>query len=351
VSDSASSVTVAIATYNGRDLLATVLASLERQSVKNFRVVVVDDASTDGTGAWLAGHWPSVELIEQVENRGVTATLNRCLEARGDSEFVLLLNNDVELEEHCIEELVGDMRAHAEAAAAQAKLLDFTRRELLDGAGDNYSWAGLAHRRGQGEQDSGQYDELREVFAVCAAAAIYRSSALERVGPFDDQLYAYCEDTDWAFRARLAGFTCRFVPEARVFHIGSASLGPRVSDFTLYQNWRNQIWVVVKNYPRAMLVRHLPDLAIGVLATLYVAIRRDSLRVWLRAWRDALKGLRAVLGKRRAIQAARAPDAPALDGVIDSAWSKLRWWLVGSGRATAPTASRQPGPPREPSRR
>lgn len=343
--------TVAIATYNGRELLATVLDSLERQSTADFRTVVVDDASTDGTPAWLAERWPQVELLVQAENRGVTAALNRCLAARGGSEFVLLLNNDVELEASCIERLLSDMRSHPEAAAAQAKLLDFTRRELLDGAGDSYSWAGLAHRRGQGEQDSGQYDELREVFGVCAAAAIYRSSALERVGPFDDQLYAYYEDTDWAFRARLAGFTCRFVPEARVFHIGSASLGPRVSNFTLYQNWRNQIWVVVKNYPRAALFRHLPDLAMGVLATLYVAIRRGSLRVWLRAWRDALKGLRPVLGKRRAIQAARADDASALDGVIDSAWSKLRWWLVGSGRATAPTASRQPGPPREPSRR
>jgi GT2 family glycosyltransferase len=343
-------VTVAIATYNGRELLATVLDSLERQSTADFRTVVVDDASTDGTPDWLAEHWPQVELLAQPENRGVTAALNRCLAARGDSEFVLLLNNDVELEAGCIERLLGDMRAHPEAAAAQAKLLDFTRRELLDGAGDSYSWAGLAHRRGQGEEDSGQYDALRDVFGVCAAAAIYRSSALEQVGPFDDQLYAYCEDTDWAFRARLAGFTCRFVPEARVFHIGSASLGPRVSDFTLYQNWRNQIWVVVKNYPRAALIRHLPDLAMGVLATLYVAIRRRSLGVWLRAWRDALKGLPEVLGKRRTTQAARARDSSMLDGVIDSAWSKLRWWLVGSGRATAPTASSQPGPPRAPSR-
>ena len=351
MSDSAPSVTVAIATYNGRDLLATVLASLERQSVKNFRVVVVDDASTDGTGAWLAGYWPSVELIEQVENRGVTATLNRCLEARGDSEFVLLLNNDVELEEHCIEELVGDMRAHPEAAAAQAKLLDFTDRELLDGAGDSYTWAGLAHRRGQGERDAGQYDELLDVFGVCAAAAIYRSSALAAVGEFDEQLYAYCEDNDWCFRARLAGFACRYVPGARVYHIGSASLGPRVSDFTLYQNWRNQLWVVTKNYPPTALVRHLPDLLMGLLASLYVAIRHRSVGVLLRAWRDALRGLPLVLRKRRAIQGARVCTPGELNAVIDSAWSKLRWWLVGSGRATAPTASRQPGPPREPSRR
>lgn len=343
--------TVAIATYNGRELLATVLDSLERQSTADFRTVVVDDASTDGTSAWLAERWPQVELLVQPENRGVTAALNRCLAARDGSEFVLLLNNDVELEASCIERLLRDMRAHPEAAAAQAKLLDFTRRELLDGAGDSYSWAGLAHRRGQGEQDSGQYDELREVFGVCAAAAIYRSSALERVGPFDDQLYAYCEDTDWAFRARLAGFTCRFVAEARVFHIGSASLGPRVSDFTLYHNWRNQLWVVAKNYPPAALVRHLPDLLMGLLASLYVAIRHRSVGVLLRAWRDAMRGLPLVLRKRRAIQGARVCTPGELNAVIDSGARKLFWWLTGSGRSTAPAARRQPGPPREPSRR
>jgi GT2 family glycosyltransferase len=251
---------------------------------------------------------------------------------------VLLLNNDVELDERCVEELVHAMHADPRAAAAQAKLLDFEQRALLDGAGDSYSWAGLPHRRGQGERDEGQYDELTDVFGVCAAAAIYRASALARVGLFDEQLFAYLEDTDWSFRARLAGYRCRFVPAARVYHMGSASLGPRVSRFTLYQNWRNQIWVVAKDYPARSLARHAPDLAMGVLATLYVARRHRCVRVWLRAWRDALAGLPAVLRKRRDVQRTARATAPQLEGVIERASSKLRWWLLGSGRLTAPAA-------------
>ena len=100
---------------------------------------------------------------------------------------------------------------------------------VLDGTGDSYSWAGLAHRRGQGEPDRGQYDDQADVFGVCGAAAVYRGSAIATVGEFDAQLQAYCEDTDWCFRARLAGYGCRFVPSARVYHIGSAALGLRAT--------------------------------------------------------------------------------------------------------------------------
>jgi GT2 family glycosyltransferase len=344
--------TVAIATYNGAQLLETVLASLERQTFTDFRTVVVDDASTDDTLAWLRERWPAVETVVHPENRGVTAALNSCFAAGAGSEFVVLLNNDVELDPRCLEELVAAMRADPGVAVAQAKLLDFSRRELLDGTGDTYSWAGVPHRRGQGEVDEGQYDELEEVFGACAAAAIYRGAAIERVGGFDEQLFALCEDIDWSFRARLAGDRCRYAPAAVAYHIGSASLGPRVSEFTLYHNWRNQLWVVAKNYPATALMRHLPDLLMGLIASAYVAVRHRCVGVLLRAWRDALRGLPGVLQKRRQIQRARRSSLSDLDAVIDSAGRKLRWWLTGSGRSTAPAARRQePSPPRAPSPR
>ena len=345
-------VTVAIATYNGAHLLETVLASLERQTFTDFRTVVVDDASTDETVALLRERWPAVETIVHPQNRGVTAALNSCFAAAAGSELVVLLNNDVELDPRCLEELIVAMRADPGASVAQAKLLDFTRRELLDGTGDTYSWAGIPHRRGQGEVDRGQYDENPDVFGACAAAAVYRGEAIARVGGFDERLYALCEDIDWSFRARLAGGRCRYVPGAVAYHIGSASLGPRVSEFTLYQNWRNQLWVVAKNYPSAALLRHLPDLLMGLGASLYVALRHRCLRVLLRAWRDALLGLPHVSRQRREIQRARRASAAELDAVIDGAGRKLRWWLTGSGRSTAPAARRQePSPPRAPSPR
>lgn len=335
-------VTAAIATYNGRSLLEIVLDSLERQTYRDLRTVVVDDCSTDETVAWLAERWPQVEVVVHEHNRGVTAALNTCMAAGAESELLLLLNNDVELDEQCVERLVAEMDAHPEAAVAAAKLRDFTRRELLDGTGDVYTWAGFAYRRGQGEIDCGQYDEMTEVFGACGAVALYRNAAFEQVGPFDERFYALCEDADWSFRARLLGHGCRYVPGAVAYHVGSASLGPRLSEFTLYHNWRNQIWMVLKDYPVRSLVRHAPDLLLGQLAMLLVAVRRRCLGAWLRAWRDALRGLPWVLRERGRIQRGRSVDARALEAVVQSGVARARWWLRGSGRQTSAAVRGQP---------
>jgi GT2 family glycosyltransferase len=340
----ASKVTVAILNYDGRQMLEVVVPSvLAARGAEQARVLVLDNGSSDDSVAYMRSTWPTVEVLEIPSNIGVAAALNRAAEA-ARSEFVLLLNNDVELEPDCIEALLSALLRDAHVAVAQAKLLDFTRRELLDGTGDTYSWAGIAHRRGQGEFDSGQYDEAQDVFGACGAAAMYRRSALQEVGGFDEQFFAICEDVDWSFRARLAGYGCRYVPGAVVYHIGSASLGPRVSEFTLYHNWRNQIWVITKNYPAAALLLHLPDLLMGVAASLYVAIRHRCLGVLLRAWRDALRGLPGAREKRRVIQRDRRAGLAELEAVIDSGPRKLWWWLTGSGRSTAPAARRQPAP-------
>jgi GT2 family glycosyltransferase len=333
-------VTVAIITYNGRHLLDTVLESLRTQTFEDYRALVVDNASRDGTPEWLREHWPAVQVIVHPRNLGVAASLNTCLRA-AKGEYVLLLNNDVELEPRCMEELVAALSAHPEAGVVGAKLLDFSRRELLDGTGDVYSWAGFAYRRGQGEFDHGQYDARREVFGACGAAAMYRRSAFEAVGPFDEQYFAYGEDVDWAFRAQLAGYGARYVPSAVAYHIGSASLGPRVSEFTLYQNWRNQIWVVAKNYPASALVRHAPDLILGQLAALLVAMHQRCLGEWLRAWRDALAGLPAVLRKRRQVQSSRQRGRRELEPTIEGVLARARWWLLGGGRRHSVAAARR----------
>jgi GT2 family glycosyltransferase len=302
--------------------------------------VVVDDASSDDTLAHLAERWPDVRVVAIAENVGVTVALNRCVTAaRGD--LVLLLNNDVELAPDCIAELADALEAAPGAAVVGAKLRDYTRRDLLDGAGDGYSWAGIAYRRGQGEVDRGQYDADAEVFGACAATALYRASAFADVGPFDEQFYALGEDADWAFRARLAGYSCRFVPAAVAFHIGSASLGPRISDFTLYHNWRNQIWTVAKDYPAQALVLHAPDLLLGQAASLLVAVRQHCVGTWLRAWRDALGGMPAVLRKRHAIQRSRRSGRRELEPVTDGAVTRAVWWLRGSGRQHAATVRKE----------
>ncbi len=307
--------TVAVLSYDGRHLLEVILPSLAAQSFRDFEVVVVDNGSRDDSVAWLAENWPEVEVVSLPQNVGVTAALNVCARA-GHGELVGLFNNDLELEPDCLGEMVDALRSHPEAGWAAAKLRDFDRRELLDGAGDVFTWAATGGRRGHGEPDRGQYDAPREIFGACGGAAIYRREAFARVGEFDENFFAFYEDVDWNLRAQLAGLKCRYVPTAIVYHMGSATIGRGLSDFTRYHLWRNTLWIIAKDIPAGALARHAPQLALGQLLNLAVAIRDRKLTIWLRVWRDALRGLPRALRKRREVQARRTIGLAELEAVV-----------------------------------
>jgi GT2 family glycosyltransferase len=304
--------TVAIPNYNGRPLLEAMLPSLERQTFTDFLTVVVDDCSTDDSVSYLNARWPQVQVVTLPHRGGVTAAMNACL-ANAPTELVGLFNNDTELDPGCLAHLVAALDRHPEAGSATPKMLDFTDRGVLDGAGDLLSWRGGGGRRGHGQRDIGQYDVEEEIFGPCGGAALYRRTALEVVGGFDESYFAYYEDLDWAFRARLSGIGCRYVPAAVLYHRGSATLGRGITDFNGYHLWRNPVWLILKCFPAWMLLRHAPQIARGQLGNLYVAARAGKLGVWARAMRDALVGAPAALGKRRAIQRKRVVSSRELE--------------------------------------
>ncbi len=292
--------TAAVLTYNGRKLLEVVLPSLAVQRCGDLTTLVIDNGSTDDTLEWLREHWPAVRVVALTENVGVTTALNVCLTA-GDSELVALLNNDVELDPDCIGELVRALDEHPDAGSACAKLIDYHDRTRLDGAGDVFLWTGEAHRRGQGDPDEGQYDEPQEVFGACGGAALYRRTALERVGLFDERLYAIKEDVDWAFRARLAGFSCRYVPSAVAYHMGGATTGRDRRRYGLLQR-RNQILVPLKSFPLRALLRHAPKIVSYQAGWVVAAAHEGMLREQLRALWAAILATPRTLRKRRGIE-------------------------------------------------
>src|SRR5581483_12013375 len=173
-------VTVVIPNYNGRELLATLLPTLAVQDTAHD-VVVVDDCSSDASVAYLSSDWPRVRVIVNEVNRGFAVTANRGI-AAASTEYIALVNTDVELEPSWLGLLVAALDAHPAAGSASGKSLSSADRTVLDGAGHTMSWSGAANRRGFGEPDRGQYDEPGPVISACAGYALYRRSAFEAIG-------------------------------------------------------------------------------------------------------------------------------------------------------------------------
>lgn len=309
-------VTVVIPTWNGRAYLDLVLPSLRAQTAQDFGVVVVDNGSSDGTAEHLRERYPGVTLVELGRNAGFAAAVNRGAAAL-PSEFVAVVNNDLELVPGWIEAMTAALRDHPEAGSATGKMLFYDRREVIDGAGDFTSWYGASAPRGRGELDRGQYDKPEPVFSACGGAALYRRAALDDVGPFDEDFFAYAEDVDWGFRAQLRGWTCRYVPDAVVFHMsGGTSL--RVPNWSRYLFFRNTLTMVAKDWPAAALARNPHRLALFYAKSLSASIRGRWFGAFARGTRDALLALPGTLRKRRAVQRARRVDLAQLDGVVRS---------------------------------
>jgi GT2 family glycosyltransferase len=310
-------VTLVVVNYNGRELLEAALPSITAQTYGSARVAVVDDASSDDSVAYLRAEWPGIELVALPHNVGITAALNAAVRA-ANTELVALLNNDVELAPDWLERLVAAMRVHPRAVGVCGKLLQFHQRELLDGAGDAITWGSASFHRGAGERAEGQYEVPGEVFAVSAAAALYRRSAFDDVGFFDEDFVAYLEDVDWAFRARLSGYELRYVPAAVAYHMGSATTGHRPEFLALQR--QNQLQLIAKNYPARKLFRYLPRIALFHLLWLAASARDGVLRTHFRGLAMGIRLLPAALRKRRLIQGGRAVEPAALEAVVDRRW-------------------------------
>jgi GT2 family glycosyltransferase len=309
-------VSVIIPNWNGQRFLPACLEALRQQSFTDHEVVLVDNASTDDSVAYVRAAFPEVRAAVLPRNVGFAGGVNAGIQAaRG--ECVALLNNDTEADPGWLEALVQALDRDREIGFAASKMIGFHDRELLDGCGDAMSWHMLAHKIGAGQRDVGQYETPRRVFGACAGAAIYRRSLFETVGLFDEEFFAYYEDVDLSFRAQLAGFPCLYVPTAVVAHIGSATAGKESALF-FYLWTRNRIYLMLKNLPLQQALRHAPKLAEAHARQLGRALRHGFAREALRAHRDAFLHMPRMLRKRVAVQRLRRVSDAYLDEIIDT---------------------------------
>ena len=284
-------------------------------------------------------------MVEIPENVGVAKALNRGV-LESDTELVALLNNDIELEPDWLERLVAGLLQHPEAASASGKLLRFDQRGVIDAAGrrDALVERGRQPRRGRaGRRASTTAPE--PVFSACAGAALYRRAEFDEVGPFDEDFFAYLEDIDWSLRAQLRRRGSWYEPAAVAYHKRGATTGGAPGRYRPLQR-RNQIWLVLKGYPRGA-ARAAPagDRAAEHRTGAAGPASRAHCGATLRGWWAALRGLPGVLRKRREIQRTRTADTAYLATVITpEPWAEgtLRERARRTARTVAPALSRKP---------
>lgn len=277
---------IVIPNYNGRKWLDVCLQSIYAQSYTAWRIILVDNGSSDGSAAYVAEHFPEVELVALTGNTGFSAAVNRGIEA-GDAPLVFLLNNDTELAPDCLQRL-ADAAASQPADFFAAKMVNYHERHLLDGAGEGYLRGGAGYRIGTMEADSAVYHVSRPVFGACGGAALYRRETLNDVGLFEPRFFAYLEDVDWNLRAVRLGKQCHYVAEARVYHIGSATSGSKFNDFTIRLSTRNSFFVVARNYSTAMLVRYSPFIGLYQFFWLLFVLKKRQIQPYLRGLIEGL---------------------------------------------------------------
>jgi GT2 family glycosyltransferase len=313
-------VSVIVPNWNGRHLLADCLSAMGAQTWQDYEIIVVDNGSTDGSAPWLQEHYPSVRVIANLENLGFPAAVNQGIRA-SDAPYVATLNNDVQVEPGWLAALVKAIESDARVGMCASKMLFAHSPDMINSAGVCLDRACMAWDRLGGEPDTNRETNPVEVFGACAGAALYRRVMLEQIADFDEDFFAYLEDVDIAWRARLVGWRCLYVPAARVLHRHSAT-SVEGSPFKNFYAGRSKVWLVIKNYPFPAGLPYLPLVVFYDLGTLsYRQILKGDWSALRGRW-DGLWHWRVAWRKRRWLPGQKAPSRwPEILAPLTSLWN------------------------------
>lgn len=290
-----SKVTIIIPNYNGIDFLKDCIESLRYQSYKNFEVLIVDNGSKDKSVEYLKclesyENNLNIKVIYLDENLGFAGGVNVGL-AASDSEFIILLNNDTEVFPDYVEMLVNAIEKSEKIFAVNPLMINAHNKELVDDAGDGYSLLGWGYQIGVGEKVK-DFTKKRTVFSACAGASIYRKIILDEIGYFDELHFAYLEDMDLSFRARLRGYIIGFEPKARVYHLGSATSGSKYNSFKVRLAARNNIYLIYKNMTNLQIAFNSFPLFVGTMIKMGFFLKKGFIKDYISGLIEGFRNLK-----------------------------------------------------------
>lgn len=306
---------IVIPNWNGKKFLQVCLNALRAQTYQPIEVIIVDNASEDGSQDYIRMYYPEVRLIELPENRGFTGACNAGMQA-AKGPFICLLNNDTEVDKQWAAAIVDAFARHPEVGSVASKMLLFDKRDYIHTTGDFFTVNGRAGNRGVWQKDDGQFDQEEYVFSACGGSAVYRRTMLDAIGLLDDDFFFSGEDVDLGWRAQMRGWRCLYTPAAIVYHHLSATGGGVTASF---YDGRNLIFILVKNVPAAIWRKHG-----GKILRAQAKLAVEALRAWRgKAARARLRGMAAgvlaiprVWRKRRDIQQSRTVSLEYIESIL-----------------------------------
>lgn len=308
-------ITIVIPNWNGADLLANCLRSAQAQTIPT-EIVVVDNGSVDNSVELIESQFPHVTLLKNPVNLGFAGGVNTGIEyaLEHGTEAIALLNNDAIPDVYWLDHLAGTLEHNDHAGIVTSKIMRSDKKHL-DSTGDFYSAWGTAFPRGRDELDIGKYDKTEAVFAASGGASLYRAKMLREVGLFDEDFFAYYEDVDLSFRARLQGWEILYQPKAVVYHeVGATS--SKVHDFGTYHGLKNIFFLSYKNLPMGLFIKQLPKRTLYLSALHAYAWRRGKGLSSLRASAQIIRLLPKMTRARHNIQKSRKLSPADVNNLI-----------------------------------
>lgn len=296
-------VSVIILNWNGKEYLKGCLDSVLSQTYANSEVIVVDNGSTDGSKEFVKKNYKKVRLIENPKNLGFSKANNIGIDS-SDGDYVFILNNDTKLNKDFLKQMINVAVENLDVGMFSCKMLFYDKHDIINSTGLKLYTDGTSIDEDFDQKDDGRYEKIKEVFGPCGGAAFYKREMLDdiKLGDeyFDNDFFIYSEDLDLAFRGRLRGWKCLYVPKAKLYHKFRGTTG-KISNFGLYYGIKNKIFFIVKDYPLPLLFKNLHTVIVRQLVSaLYYLVFFNIAAIRSRV--VMLLMLPKMIGKRMRIQ-------------------------------------------------